>query len=740
MDCKPKLAELATVAVGVTVERSAFARAWEFTQFNSLDKRLAQVAAVATACFYILLLGCLAAFVDLIVAQGQIPPYSQLNGNQQRLADAQWQAMTDEQHQQALAHLGILEHQRQRLANTPGEQLTLLERQIRWRAQVWLILNEKIGSEAANQYQPAMNLGDIGEFRGFEVDPEHGALSLVLRTHFNWYGPAVAWVISWNRWTWAPVLGSTPNLSYLNGLLLIALGLSVLRMLLDMLMRYAAGRAAIGVATRLRRAVFTQTYRLGTLTVRAAGSSEASGLFTSKVESVREAVAAVLTSQLREPIKFVLLLLLALAIHFWLTVVFLIAALLVYLIGLELLEAVNRRGERAARRAATQLALLQESLMIMRLVKAFLIESFNQNRVERQLTDYTNANISRSTSEALTRPLIFLLGLAVCVTVLYVGGRIVLHEAVGPVSLIVLAVTLASLCLPVLKMLEVRKVIRRGMAAAEDIYEFLDRRGEVSQAASAEFLPGLNRALIFDDVSLREAGTGRMLLKNITLKIEAGQRVGLIATDEAERNAFLFLLPRFLDPTGGEIRIDGKNLRWVTLDSLRMQIGLVLQNNLIFNDTIANNIGCGDTGYTLPQIIEVAKTVHAHHFIQRLPYGYETPIGELGHSLSPSEKFRIALARAILRDPALLIIEEPETPLDEDSKAMIDDAYNRCLVGRTVIFVPRRRATLRLCDQVLLLNHGKIEAVGDHKALLEQNDLYKYVYYMEFSPLAAQVS
>lgn len=722
------------------MERSAFARAWEFTQFSTVDKRLAQLSAILAALLYVLLLGCLAAFADLIVSQGQIPSYVQLNGNQQRIADEQWKVMPDEDHQAALAHLGIIEGQRQRIANEPGEKLTLLEQQIRWRAQVWLILRQKVGSEAADQYQPSAKLGDIGQFRGFEVDPEHGALSLVLRTHFKWYGEAVAWLVSWNRWTWAAVLGSTPNISYLNGLLILGLVLSVCRILTDTLMRYAAGRTAIGVATRLRRAVYTQTYRLGTLTVQATGSSEASGLFTSKVESVREAIAAALTNQLREPVKLGLLLIVAFAVHFWLTVVFILSVLLIYLIGLELLEAVNRRGERAARRAANQLVLLQESLMIMRLVKAFLIESFNQNRVERQLTDYTNSNISRSTNDALARPLIFLLGLVACITMLYVGGRIVLHEGVGAASLIVLVVTLVSMCLPVLKLLETRKIMRRGTAAAADIFEFLDRRGEVSQSANAEFLPGLTRSLIFDDVSLREAGSGRMLLKNITLKIEAGQRVGLIATDEAERNAFLYLLPRFLDPTGGEIRIDGKNLRWVTLDSLRMQIGMVLQNNLVFNDTIANNIGCGDTGYTLPQIIEVAKTVHAHHFIQRLPYGYETPIGELGHSLRPSEKFRIALARAILRDPSLLIIEEPEGPLDEDSRAMIDDAYNRCLVGRTVIFVPRRRATLRLCDQVLLLNHGKIEAAGDHKELLEQNDLYKYVYYMEFSNLAAQVS
>src|SRR5262249_46782391 len=157
----------------------------------------------------------------------------------------------------------------------------------------------------------------------------------------------------------------------------------------------------------------------------------------------------------------------------------------------------------------------------------------------------------------------------------------------------------------------------------------------------------------------------------------------------------VYLLPRFLDPTSGEIRIDNKNIRWVTLDSLRQQTALVLRQNMVFNDTVAHNIGCGDPGYTIPQIIEAAKMAHAHQFIQKLPAGYETMIGELGHSLSPSEQFRIALARAVLRDPALLIIEEPTDGLDENTKALLDDTMARVLPERTVIFLPHRVSTIR---------------------------------------------
>jgi ATP-binding cassette, subfamily B, bacterial len=155
------------------------------------------------------------------------------------------------------------------------------------------------------------------------------------------------------------------------------------------------------------------------------------------------------------------------------------------------------------------------------------------------------------------------------------------------------------------------------------------------------------------------------------------------------------------------------------------------QNSLVFNDTVANNIGCGDPSFTLPQIIEAAKLAHAHQFIQRLPYGYETPIGELGHSLRPGEQFRIALARAILRDPS--------EHLDDDTKDLVDDTLDRVLPGKTVIYLPHRMSTLRECDKIYLLHNGRIVAAGEHRELVADSELYRHLYYLEFNPFAEAV-
>jgi ATP-binding cassette, subfamily B, bacterial len=299
-----------------------------------------------------------------------------------------------------------------------------------------------------------------------------------------------------------------------------------------------------------------------------------------------------------------------------------------------------------------------------------------------------------------------------------------------------LATALVSLYWPVSRWLESRRVLRRAYESAAVLFKFLDKSGGVGQVVEAEFLQPLTRQLEFDNVTLNEPGTGRKLLAGVSLTVQAGQRVALVGPDDMQKHALVYLIPRFLDPAAGEIRIDRKNLRWVTFDSLRAHIAIVLQHNLVFNDTVANNIGCGDPSVTMPQIFEAAKLAHAHQFITKLPYGYETPIGELGHSLRVGEQFRIALARAILRDPAMYIIEEPLSPLDDDTKTLLDDTFHRILPGKSVIFLPHRISTLRLCNHIVLLHNGQIEEVGAHRELLHSNSLYKHLYYLEFNAFA----
>jgi ATP-binding cassette subfamily B protein len=446
-----------------------------------------------------------------------------------------------------------------------------------------------------------------------------------------------------------------------------------------------------------------------------------------------------LTVAVSEPIKFVLLLAFALFVNFWLALAFLLFAVLVWYAGGQVAAHYRRQGRIATNRASEQLALIRETLMMMRLVKVYLMELFNQSRVERLLARYGKAQMIRFRGEAIYRPLFVFLGTLAALVLLAVAGVVVLHGQLGVASAITLAAALVSLYWPMEKWLGSRKILRRGRESSVALFHFLDRPGEVGQVVGAEFLPPLSKQIEFDNVTLRESSSGRFLLHKLSLTIKAGQRVGLVGADELEKHALVYLIPRLLDPTSGEIRIDQYNLRWVTLDSLRAQIGIVLQHNLVFHDTVANNIGCGDPAYGVAQIIEAAKIAHAHNFIQKLPKGYETHIGEMGHSLNVTEQFRIALARAILRDPALLIVEEPDIAMDDDVKALLDDTFARVLPGRTALFLPHRISTIRSCDQIYLLSKGGVEATGVHRELLTQNQLYRHLHYLEFNEIAEQV-
>jgi ATP-binding cassette subfamily B protein len=711
------------------VEREAFARARRFLDYSPLAKWSALVAAVGTGILYVALLVVLALFVDLVASRGEIPSFRDLSPAAKNYFWQRWLALPEQERMKYVQESGVEDPKKvYPLAKSDPEALSPLDQELRWHGQLYHILGEEVGSEAAvvvNNAPPDQPL------------PERGILGLVIRSQNQYYRGLITWLARWNPWTWK--YGQHPNSYYLGGLFLVAIALALVRALLRAVMIIAAARATTEAATRLRRAVYHHTFRLGTLAVRALGPSEAVGIFTRELEAVYTGLYTWLTVVFREPVKFVLVLIFALIVHVWLALAFLLFGLLVWLLGEQMVTHYRRQGRIAMQRAAEHLALIQESLMLMRLVKVYLMELFNQSRVERQLARFARAQERRLLGEAIYRPLLVFLGSLAGIILLAAAGIIVLNQQLGIAGAITLATALVSLYWPLVNVLEHRRYLRRARASAVALFEFLDRRGEVGQVVGAEFLPPLSQQIEFDEVSLREPGGERMLLEGVSLRIRAGQRVALVGADDLEKRALVYLIPRFLDPTSGELRIDNHNLRWVTLDSLRAQIGVVLQHNLVFNDTVANNIGCGDPGYGLPQIIEAAKVAHAHQFIQRLPQGYETLIGEMGTPLDTGQQFLIALARAVLRDPALLIVEEPARPIDDDIKALLDDTFTRMLPGRTTIFLPHRVSTIRSCDQIFLLHKGRVQAAGPHRELLSQNELYRHLHYLEFHELAEQV-
>ncbi|HMF14116.1 MAG TPA: ABC transporter ATP-binding protein, partial [Gemmataceae bacterium] len=690
------------------------------------------------------LVGLMRARVGGAAAIQVLPTYRDLPDAEKQAVVQSWLAIPEADRQSLLAQFGFSDARRAKLlAADPGEHEVL------WS----LYLYREFGqfeSSAAGQAADILrdrllaiaSAGD--EAAPPEENPldDHGILSLVVRTHLHdrYYAGVVDFLARYSPWLWKTRSERWGNsIFYLAELFLVAVVLAFAWALAMYLTREMAARAVVEATTRLRRAVYHHTFRLGTLAFRALGPSEAVTVFTRHVEAVSDGLYNWITVTFREPVKFGLLLAFALIVNWKLALAFLLFAFLVWMIGGQIVVHFRREGRAATNQASERLTLIRESLMLMRLVKCYLMELFNQSRVERQLARYAQAQRRRFHGEAIYRPLLGFLGTLAAVVLLALAGLIVLHGDLGVAGAIALSAALVSLYWPMTDYLEHRRTTRRAKESAALLFAFLDRPGEVGQAGDAEFLQPLTRHLEFDNVSLREPGSDRTLLQDVSFTVKAGQRVAIVGPDDLEKHALVYLIPRLLDPNAGEIRVDDHNLRWVTLDSLRAQVSLVLQHNLVFHDSVANNISCGDPAYTLPQVIEAAKVAHAHQFIQKLPNGYETVIGELGHELNVGQQYRIALARAIIRDPALLVIEEPEQQLDEDTKSQLDDTMIRILPGRTAIFLPHRISTIRSCDQILFLHKSRVEAAGIHRELLSSNPLYRHLHYLEFAEVGEQV-
>jgi ATP-binding cassette subfamily B protein len=727
---------------------TSFARARRFLNYHPIAQWSAIVSSVATAILFFVLILLFALFADLAVNRGEVPALGQLAADQQNafLADAAIPAddtdsakAASERVHSGLQALGLPDRDLAAwFAGKRAEELPYREQALLWYATATQHLKETVGDDAGARVADRLhaNITNRGLDAAVSQPVEDcGLLGAVERRRGTVIGWLLSTIASWNSWTWA-----SGDSTYLLVLFVLAVVIAAIRFGLLFLANYTAAMACVEAVTRLRRAVYLHTYRLGPLPFQEHGPREAVEASTRHLEVVQDGLYRWLTVFFREPAKAVLLLLVALFVSPWLAIAFLMFAVLVWLVGGQVATLVRRQGRAAQKRAVHQLTLIQESLLLTRLVKVYLMEPFNHNRVEQQLHTWSEAQLARYRGEAIYRPLFVALGLFAALVLLLAAGFVIVQGHLGVATAAVLAAALVCLYWPIRAMLETRRTLRRGRDAARALFAYLDRSGGVGQAIEAEFVPALSTALEFDKVTVQEPNSGRKLLRNITLRIDAGQRVALVGPDQLEKQAFISLLPRFIDPTSGEVRLDGKNLRWVTQDSLRTQMALVLQDNLVFSDTVANNIGCGDPAYNLQRIIEAAKTAHAHQFIQKLPQGYETVIGEAGHALSVSEMYRIALARAIVREPALFVIEEPSVQLDDDTKALLDDTMQRILPSRTFVFLPNRLSTIRNCDQVLVLYQGRIAAAGDHRELLATSDLYKHLQYLQFNEFAGPLA
>ncbi|MFH1114136.1 MAG: lipid A export permease/ATP-binding protein MsbA [Pseudomonadota bacterium] len=373
---------------------------------------------------------------------------------------------------------------------------------------------------------------------------------------------------------------------------------------------------------------------------------------------------------------------------------------------------------------------LNETITGIRIVKAFAMEDYERDRFRQVNNTLFNAFMRRFKVRALSNPVMETLGgLGVCAIVSYGGYQVIAGESTQG-TFFSFMTALFLLYEPIKRMNEANITIQEGVAAGERIFAVLDAESEVEDRPGAAELETVKGEVLFDRVSF--AYDREQVLKDITLRIDAGEAIAIVGESGVGKSTLLDLLPRFYDVAAGRILVDGTDVRDVTQRSLRKSIGIVTQQTILFDDTIRNNIAYGRPDLPLEEVKAAAEAAHAHSFVTALPNGYDTHIGENGIRLSGGERQRIAIARALLKDPPILILDEATSNLDSDSEKAVQSALEVLMRGRTTLVVAHRLSTVRNADRIYVLVAGRIVEEGSHEQLLALNGEFARLYKMQF--------
>jgi ATP-binding cassette, subfamily B, bacterial MsbA len=507
----------------------------------------------------------------------------------------------------------------------------------------------------------------------------------------------------------------------------------LLRGLADYCGNYLINRVGLNAVTDLRQKVFDRVLRQDAQFFDTHSTGHLMSSIMNDIEKIQVATSHILADWLRQ--TFVAIALLAVVIQMdWKLALFSLTVLPIVMLPTARL---GRRIRRSTRRAQDDTAelnqILQETISGHQVVKSFGAEAYESNRFRAAAHRLRNSNLKYVAQQAISSPLIEFLGAVTIVALLTYARTQILARQMTTGEFTSFVIALLMLYEPVKRLVGIYNIFQQALGASQNVFQYLDREILIRERPGARELKRFEKSVEFENVCFRYPNSPEsLILDNIALTVKAGEVCALVGPSGAGKSTLASLLPRFYDPTSGAVRIDAVDVRDLTLASLRSKISIVAQETFLFNTSVANNISYGRPGATREDIRAAAANALALEFIEQLPNGFDTVIGERGTRLSGGQRQRLAIARALLEDAPILILDEATSHLDTESESLVQKAIANLIQGRTVIVIAHRLSTVRRADSIVVLDRGRIVETGRHESLVSAGGIYQRLHELQF--------
>lgn len=455
--------------------------------------------------------------------------------------------------------------------------------------------------------------------------------------------------------------------------------------------------------------------------------------FITDVNSIQNTVYVTFTDLIKQPVMIITFVAMAFFISWKLTFISLITVPLSVLLIIFIGRKLKKYGLRVQEKLSEFTSVISENIYGSKIIRAFQMEDFENRRFETKLMEYFRSLMKGAFYSNLTRPITEIISVMLGVFIIWYAGReIFAGSELKPEEFIGFLIIIFQLMPPIKDFSAVANRIQESYAAASRIFDIMDTKSDVAETSSPAELKDFSSGIEFKNVTFRFNENEKIVLDDINLKIMKNERLAIVGLSGVGKSTLVDLLPRFYDVTSGAILIDSTNIRDLKIKKLRSLFSIVTQEIILFNDTIKNNISCGDSSIPLEQVIEAAKRANAHEFIEQTENGYNTVIGDRGIRLSGGQRQRIAIARAILKNAPIMILDEATSSLDTESETLIQEAIETLMMDRTSIIIAHRLSTIKTADRIIVLENGKIKESGTHDELISKKEsLYKKLYELQ---------